>query len=147
MPYFFTLLFNLQMGSGRGTFDTDAAVADAIRTLLGIDTQVHLFQTSLTPNFNTLKADFEANEADFTGYATTDIAAWTATITDPDGGKSFQSGIQTFAMTATTVTNKIGGWFLVNGDGFMLGYGLFDTPITIAAIGAGIAMNVEVNVK
>jgi len=147
MPWLFTLLLNMQMSSGRGTQISDEVVSSALRTMLSTDSRVRLFQTSLTPNFNTPNADFFTAEADFTGYTSTAIAAWTPTITDPDGGKSFQSGIQSYVMSATTVTNNIGGWFVTNGDNDVIGYGQFDTPVTIATVGAGIAINIEIHVK
>lgn len=104
-----------------------------------------LFQTgSITLSANTTKAELEAAEADYTGYAVETITAWFDPLLNPAGGASIESGLVQFMIDAPyTVPNSIQGWWLEDSAGDLVCAGDFATTKNLVGAGDGIPMNVE----
>lgn len=86
-----------------------------------------LFQSGFAPSITSTKADFEAEECDFDGYAPKTIATFAAPLLSGDGYSTF-GPTQVFAWTLVTdaVGNSVGGYWLETAGGELIGYGTFD---------------------
>lgn len=115
--------------------------ATEVQTLLAAS-KLRLFQSTLTPNAQTPKADFVANEADYDGYTAGGVAitAFLGPIADPAGGASIVSPLTLFSYVDDTghVGNMIGGWFLETATGEVWAYGVYPQAIALAADGDAI---------
>jgi len=95
-------------------------LAGIARTALA-GSKLKLFQSSLTPNVNTTKAELDAAEADFTGYAEITLTTWGAPYTSSAGGAAINSPCGQFATTdPTTVPNNIGGAWVETTGGVLV---------------------------
>jgi len=108
---------------------------------------VRLFVQGFVPNPTNSIADFEANEATFSGYPSGGIEcnSWNGPLFDPSGGSSIESGVKQFAFVPASppVTNVIGGCFLVDSFGNLIGYAVFAAPVTVAMFGQGVPVNIS----
>lgn len=106
---------------------------------------VRLYQSTLTPNENTVVADFISNEADFDGYPAggIEVTAFADPILDPAGGYSIGSpAIQFETDPAEATPNLIGGWWIETAGGDLYGYGAYGDaqPMQIPGQGLPIAI-------
>jgi len=101
-----------------------------------------LFQVGLSPNPDTPLADFDAAEADFSGYAASDTITWNAPVREGAWGEQLESSITCpFTQTATTTVNTVAGYYLTSGDDtILIGSRLFDSPIAMANVGDNITI-------
>jgi hypothetical protein len=101
--------------------------------------KMHLFQFGFTPSPTSTLADFEAEEADFDGYAEKTLATWAAPILAGVGYMTY-APTQTFAWTldVDSVGNQIGGHWLETAGGELIGYTIYDPSIPLQ--GAGMAV-------
>lgn len=101
--------------------------------------KLRLFTNALTPNVNTVKANFEAAEADFDGYTPggNTITAFLAIGSDPGGGYDVPSPSSQFVWAHDTddVGNLIGGWWLELAAGGVWAYATYPEPIGMAKAG------------
>ena len=88
---------------------------------------LHLFQAGWVPNPLSTKADFDAHECDFDGYAALTIAAWSDPVLAGTGYATF-APTQTFRWehVADDVGNQVGGAYLVTAGGDLYQYTIFD---------------------
>lgn len=86
-----------------------------------------LFKAGFVPTPQSVKADFEAAECDFDGYATKTIVAWSDPVLAGDG-YAIYAPTQTFAwaLNVDAVGNQVGGWWLELAAGTLYEYGTFD---------------------
>lgn len=101
-----------------------------------------LFQEGLSPTPDTPLADFDAAEADFSGYAASDTITWNAPVREGAFTEQLESSITCpFTQDATTTVNTIAGYYLTSGDDTVLiGSRLFDTPIPMGNVGDNITV-------
>jgi hypothetical protein len=95
-------------------------LAGVARTALA-NSKLKLFQSSLVPNVNTTKAELDAAEADFSGYAEITLTAWGVPYTVAAGGAAINSPCGQFDTDdPTTVTNNIGGAWVETSGGVLV---------------------------
>ena len=118
-------------------------VAGIVQTALA-GSDMHLFQSgSVTLGPLTTLVDLDAAEADYTGYAAQNIAAWTDPLLNGLGGASIEAGLLQFAIAAPyTVPNMIQGWYLTETGGDLVCAGDFAVLKGLAGAGDGIPFNV-----
>lgn len=93
-----------------------------------------LFQSSLVPNVNTVKADLDAAEADFTGYAPITLTTWGAAYISSAGGAAINSPCGQFDTDdPTTVANNIGGAWVETAGGLLVIIDAFPDAIPMNA--------------
>lgn len=100
---------------------------------------MHLFQAGFVPSPTSVKADFDAVECDFDGYAPATIATWNDPILAGTGYMTF-APTQTFRWEFDTLGtgNQVGGHYLVSSGGDLIGYTVYNP--TIPAQGPGQAV-------
>lgn len=113
--------------------------ADAAQTAAA-GGSLKLYQDTLTPDGNTVLADYDANEADYDDYAAIVVAAWFAPILVTGGGYIVTMPPQQFAQgnTDPVVPNTIRGAYYVSAGGDLMYAIRFDTDVPIAAANAGL---------
>lgn len=80
----------------------------------------HLYKASIGPTKETLLATFDANEADYDGYADEGPIVWGEVFFDTDGkAKVIGSNLQ-FHMTGATTPNTIYGMYATDAAGTTL---------------------------
>jgi len=121
----------LRTDAGLGANLTDRVTALAAAKL-------RLFKSTLVPTPTTPRSDFNANVADFTGYADVTLT-YSAVLNDADGGKVALTNRALFSQTADTVTNTIGGMWIDTAGTEVEDYWEFDPPIGMNAAGSFIA--------
>ncbi len=90
--------------------------------------ELHLYQSSFTPDENSAIAAFTAAEATFVGYAEI-VLAMTAIGPDADGGFVSYSQSCFFQATDATAPNLIGGAWIQTAAGVLLEFWPFPTPV------------------
>ena len=102
---------------------------------------LHLFKQNpaFNPTITTTLAEFNANEADFDGYATKTIATWGTPVLLGAAWATY-APTQTFLWELDTdaVGNAIGGWYLVTSGGELMDYGIYDPPIPVSGEGQAV---------
>jgi len=94
-------------------------LAGKVRTALAA-CEMRLYKAELTVSENTTLAQLEEAEADYSGYAAQDIANFGAVFQTPLGA-GIQSPLVQFQPTpAPTITNDIGGAFVVDSTGALV---------------------------
>lgn len=118
-------------------------LAGEVRTELAAS-KLKLFQSSYNANISSTAAELLAAECDFSGYAEATIANFLAPIYNPAGGSSIQAPTQQFAYNSGSgsVSNTVGGWFLLDSGGALVAVGTFDSPIPMVADGDGIPVDI-----
>lgn len=89
---------------------------------------ISLFKWSFVPGVSTTKAELEANECDFTDYATKVIAAWTGPVLAPVSGYQINAPVQTWTVVTATVGNTVGGYWIEDATGDVIDIVVFDDP-------------------
>jgi len=91
---------------------------------------LHLFKAPFAPTPTTTKAEFEAQECDYDGYAPLTIATWSAPVLAGTGYMTY-APTQTFPWTLDTdaVGNQVGGHWLETAGGVLLDYSIYDPSI------------------
>ena len=119
-------------------------LAEVAQTALA-NSVLSLYQTgSVVLSPTTTKAELEAAEADYTGYATQTVTAWMAPLLNPLGGASIDSGLKQFAIASPyTVSNVIQGWWLEDSTGDVVCAGDFASTKPLVGAGDGIPFNVQ----
>lgn len=119
-------------------------LAGIVQTALAASV-LSLYQVgSITLGPLTTKAELEAAEADYTGYATETITTWFDPLLNALGGASIESGLKQFQIDAPyTVPNTIQGWWIEESGGELVCAGDFTTPKALVGAGDGIPFNVE----
>lgn len=108
-------------------------LAGITRTALA-NSVMHLFQSSLVPNVDTVLADLVAAEADFSGYAPITLVAWGAQYVSPAGGAAINSPCAQFnTADPTTITNNIGGAWIETAGGILVFIDTFPDAIPMNA--------------
>ena len=84
---------------------------------------MHLYQSGFVPSPTSTLTDFDANECDFDGYVAATFTAWNAPVIAGTGWMTY-GPTQTFAYVdgATHVGNMVGGYYLVDKDGKLVGW-------------------------
>jgi len=114
-------------------------IADPGATPSPIVGKIRLFKNSLgVPTVNTLKADFEAEEADFTGYPAGgyDITDMLPVMPAPGGGVVITSNKVNVSYTSGD-PNTIGGYWVEDGAGNVFDSFIYDPVRTLAALPDG----------
>lgn len=114
------------------------ALANQARMAMSV---LHLFKVNpaFTPSATTLKAEYQANECDFDGYAPKTIATFGTPVL-------FGTGYATYAPTQTFywvfdsegVQNACGGWWLETAAGVVVDYGVFDPGVPVQGPGQAV---------
>jgi hypothetical protein len=113
-------------------------MAGEVGTLLAVS-EMHLFQSTIVPDVNTVLADLVAEEADFTGYADIALTVFGAPYLVPVGGAAVNSpAVQFNTGDPTTVANTIGGAWIQTAGGDLVLIDVFPTPIAMDAPGKAI---------
>lgn len=88
---------------------------------------LHLFQAGFVPTPTTTKAEFEANECDYDGYAPLTIATWHDPIL-AGVGYAVYAPTQTFpwVFEVDGIGNQVGGTWLETATGDVYQYTIFD---------------------
>jgi len=109
-----------------------AIVAAVLDTSVPAHTVVKLAQGAFTPSPGSDPSTF--TEADYTGYASKTISAWTPPSLRNDGSAEVVSTtVLDFSPSGTiTVTNIITGYWLVGGNGDYLGGEVLPFPVPLA---------------
>jgi hypothetical protein len=107
--------------------------------------KVGLFKSSYTPDAGTTKADLDANETDFTGYAQVTITAWGNPYIHPVGGAAINSGTIQFdwATGSPDVNDNVGGWWIETAAGKLELVGSFADPVPMDGAGKSIVFFVD----
>jgi len=119
-------------GEGETTVVND--VMTALNTAPGGN--IKLFKADFVPTHDSLKADFDAAEADYTGYNPGTLNIYTGPFIDSDG-RSFIVGKQmTFTVGAGPVTpNLLGGGWIEDTGNNVIHYFLFNNPVNFSVTG------------
>lgn len=113
-----------------------------LRTAL-LAAKLKLYQSTFTPTRSSLIADFNAAEADFTGYAAATIV-WSAVGIDA-GNNARSTGSRAFYQATDAVTpNVIGGCWLEDSTGVLVGYYPFTAPVGIPAALSFVSVSVVI---
>jgi hypothetical protein len=108
----------------------DLARITAERTRL-LAAKFKLYQSSFAPNADSVIGDFNAAEADFTGYAAA-VIVWDAIGLGSDGHYQAVGSDCFFQATDAVSPNDIGGAWLETGAGALVEYYPFNTPISLS---------------
>jgi len=79
--------------------------------LIGTASKLRLFQSTFNPTDQNVEADFEAAEANFTGYAAVSIT-WAAPGIDPTDGATMYGTRGLFVASDAVAPNTIGGCWI-----------------------------------
>jgi len=126
-----------------GVFDQ---LSEAVAGVLS-GAKLHLFKSGFTPTFNSVAADFAAQECDFTGYAASTLT-WSAPGLDSTGQPITISDRAFFQATDALAPNTVGGaWLQADVTGppashTALGYWVFNptVPMTQALSSLGVVV-------
>ena len=98
--------------------------------------KAHLYQDDgFTPDANSLLADFNAHEANYTGYAAGGVALASPTGPYNDGVNQVADNFPTIAFQPTgpvLVSNEIRGAYFEDSGNDVQEYWIFDQPVTMA---------------
>ena len=119
-------------------------IAGVIREYMGNAT-VHLFKPSAPVlSAAVTKAQLEAHECDFTGYAPITVGEFTPPLLNPLGGASIQTGTVQFASAPPyTVGNMARGFYVVTNGGDLWACGDFPQPVAFGGAGDGVPLDIQ----
>lgn len=109
--------------------------------------KMRLFQSTLSPDENTVSADLVDAEADYDGYTEKTITAYLDAYFDPAGGSTIQSGTQQFEYVDSTthVHNDIGGAWIEDSTGAVIAVVVFPHAVSMARDGDAIPIDLALN--
>jgi hypothetical protein len=112
------------------------ATANQTRMALSV---MHLFKAGWVPTPSSTKADFDAHECDFDGYAPNTITAWAAPVLAGQAWATY-APTQTFRWVHDTddVGNQVGGHYLVTAGGELIDYSIYDPTIPMQGPGQAV---------
>jgi hypothetical protein len=122
-------------------------IAATIKTFMALAV-IKLFKSALTLTPSTTKAQLDAVEANFDGYAPQTVTAWLAPYLDPAGGASIQSGTKQFdygPAASPPVTNNVFGFWIEDAAGDLIVAGTFTAPVSMAQVGDSIPLSAVLN--
>jgi hypothetical protein len=97
---------------------------------------VRLFKADYVPTVNTVLADLEANEADYSDYAPQTITAWLPPSSSVFGGAQILAPtVQFLCVDAQAVENAIGGYWIETATGDVVLIRQFDSPVAMVSNG------------
>lgn len=97
---------------------------------------VKLFKFGFVPTVETVVAELDAQECDYTTYAPETITAWLPVVARPGGGSQITAPTVQFELAADpAVPNTVGGYWieLAGGDVFLVRQ--FDNPVSMTEAG------------
>jgi hypothetical protein len=112
---------------------------------LGVTAKVHLFKTGFSPTPNNVKADFTAQEADFTGYTSATLT-FSAVGIDVNGVVSSLTNRCFFQATDAVSPNTIGGFWIEDSAGpptNLIGFGVFPGPVAMTQALSFLALTLD----
>lgn len=100
---------------------------------------ISLFKAGFLPSAASVKADFEANECDFDGYAPKTIATWNAPVLAGVGYMTY-APTQTFlwALDTDAIGNMVGGHWIETAAGVLLEYSVYDPAVPMQGAGQAV---------
>lgn len=114
----------------RGDLNATQTVELTARRALYDGGAAKLYQSTFTPDENSIVTDFDAAEADFTGYAAGTLGM-NAVAPDTDGGYVSISDSMFFQASDAVAPNTIGGVWFENSGGSLLSFYPFPSPIGV----------------
>lgn len=118
---------------------------DAMADTGGALENAELILITNAPDLNRLLAPADLTEANFTGYASVTLSAWSAAYVDSTGRMVISAPDEVFTLTGTSVTQSVTGYAVLNdAETEVVGVHLFDAPIPLTNIGDGVEVNPEV---
>lgn len=97
---------------------------------------VKLFKAGFVPTVNTVVAELDAEECDYTTYAPETITAWLTPVSSPLGGKQISAPTVQFELAAdAAVPNNVGGYWIELAGGDVVLIRQFDTPVPMVSAG------------
>lgn len=112
--------------------------ATALQTLLALSV-LRLFKSGFSPDPDTVLADLEAEEADYSTYAPNTVTAFGAPYAPVGGGAAITAPTEQFTLAATpAVPNTIGGYWLETAAGDVVLIRQFDDPVPMVVAGNAI---------
>jgi hypothetical protein len=118
--------------------------ADAIKTAYA-GAVLSLFKETFNIQPTTTKAELEAIECDFTGYAVETIAAWLGPMLAEGSGAQIWSGSVLFESAPPyTTQNTVYGWWLETAGGIAIMAGTFPNPISMGSVGQALPMELYI---
>lgn len=101
---------------------------------------VSLFQNTITPTVLTTKAELEAAEADYDGYAAKTVTAWGDPFLGSQGA-AIQMPIQQFQPTGSTTPNLINGAWIETAGGVLVAIIVFPATVTMGSTSDAIPLS------
>lgn len=101
--------------------------------------KMHLFKSGFFPTSANVLADFTAQECDFDGYAAVTFTSWNAPVLAGTGYMIY-APTQTFAYVdgSTHIGNSVGGYWLEDTTGDLVGFTTFDPAEPCTANGQAV---------
>ena len=108
-----------------------------------VNSVIHLFKASLSPNGSTPLADYTAAEADYDNYLPLTFAAWDDPILAPGSGYMIGSPLVQFevGLTDPVTPNTIGGCWVEDAANKLRIAVIFDEPVPMQLAGQGLPIN------
>lgn len=105
-----------------------AAIASVLNATGPVHSTVKLAKGAFAPSPTSDPTTF--TEADFDGYASKTVAAWSAAYLVPNGSAETIAGsVLTWIPTGSTTSNVVTGYWIIGGNGDYLGGEAFATPV------------------
>lgn len=114
-------------------------LAGITRTALA-NSVVSLFQNTITPTVLTTKAELEAAEADYDGYAPKTVANWNEPFLGSLGA-AIQMPVQQFQPTGSTTPNIINGAWVETAGGVLVFIVTFPASVSMASAADAIPLS------
>lgn len=102
-----------------------------VAVFLNTGALLKMFKSTFTPTPNSVVADFEANEVNFTGYSAVALASpFVGGVDILNQAIAIDGVLANFTQTGVVDTDIAGGYYITNALGTAIyGYGNFDVPI------------------
>lgn len=107
--------------------------------------KLRLWKAGLSPQFGVTRADLLAAEADYSGYPSGGvvISSWGGPVRILSLGYAITGQQVTFARSAGSASNVIGGWWLETAGGDLYAVGILPQPQAMQVIGQGLPIVVS----
>lgn len=114
----------------------DVALLDRIVADAFLLADLRLFQNNHTPAVDDVDGDYV--EADFSGYASVALSAWSAAFVNGSGKGEIDGGLSTFSHDGGGTGNTVFGAYVTDADGHVVYAELFPAPQVMEALGNSI---------